>query len=295
MTATERAEWLKLRQSGIGSSDAPNLVGVGYKTAADVYRSKTEPLGPEREPAGFLKRGILLEPLVAAEYAGVMGCELRPAAFARNPLAPWQIASPDYVRIDDSDRRVEMKTTAGFGSDWGESGTDEIPDGYRVQVQHQMGVLGETSIDLAALDAIAWELRVYRLAFDAELFAWLSEVQAEAWERIQARRPIGPEWEGRFAPEAERRLITKGKAVELGDEAAAMLRMRKELGAIRDEADAEHKRLSEQLHLLMGEAEVATCDGWRLKRTLVAGATVSYERQPYTRLDIRAARKGASE
>ena len=55
MTPTERLQWLAERQSGLGSSDAPNLVGLGFRTAQDVYIDKTEPVR-DLPPAGNLRR-----------------------------------------------------------------------------------------------------------------------------------------------------------------------------------------------------------------------------------------------
>lgn len=266
LTRPTRAAWLAERQTGIGSSDAPNLVGVGYRTAADVYRSKVEPVS-DRDPAGRLRRGILLEPLAAAEYAAVMGVELTPAPFARHPDMPWLVASPDYTRADG--RRVEIKTTAGFGDGWGESGTADVPPGYRVQVQHQMGVAGAAGIDLAALDVIEWELRVYRLEFDPEFWAWLVAVAAEFWGRVQSRTPPGPEWEARFAPKAEEWLTVPGTSIDLGAEVGRLLDQRKLLADVRDEAGAECDRLTARVRALMGTADKAVAGPWKVNTVRV--------------------------
>jgi putative phage-type endonuclease len=278
----DRLVWLRERQKGVGSSDAPNLVGVGFGDAASVYRSKVEP-PDDREPrAGVLARGIALEETVARLYAETMGVVVgHPAPIVFHPDRPWQFASLDRVR--DDGRPVELKTTAGFGEAWGAAGTDQIPDGYRVQAQHQMGVIGADSIDLAALDVIAWELRVYRVPFDPDLFAWLTAVEETFWRgHVLPRVPPGPEWDEQLRADALA-LVEKGKRVELGAGAVELIERRKELAAIRDEADAECKRLGRLLEAQMGDAEIATAGGW-----IVPGGEVSYTRDPYTRLDVRA-------
>jgi putative phage-type endonuclease len=284
----DRETWLRERQTGLGSSDAPNLVGVGYRTAADVYRSKVEPVDATLPESGVLRRGIDLETIVEDHYRRVMVRDdyLNTCGIVRHPQRPWQLASPDR-RLVDSGRFVELKTTAGFGEAWGPNGSDQIPDGYRVQVQHQMGVLGVDSIDLAALDVIAWELRVYRIGFDLQLFNWLTFVEAQFWDRVQARAPVGPEWEESWRGASDRMLIRPGSRIDLGPEVAGLIEQRKALGAIRDEADDEYRRLTARLEALMGENERATAGPWNLKRVVVKAGAVSYERREYARLDVR--------
>jgi len=258
----DRLAWLKERQTGIGSSDAPNLVGVGFRAAADVYRSKVEPAADDRAP--LLDLGTALEPFVASRYAEVMGVELAaPAAVRRHPDRPWQLANVDRFRDDDVP--VELKTVAGFGEAWGEPGSDEIPPGYRVQVQHQMGVVGAAWCDVAALCRITGELRVYRVAFDAGLYAWLTAVEERFWRMVEGRTPPGPGWEAEFAPAAERLLTVPGSVVDLGPDAARLLDRRKALADIRDEAGAEYDRLTAQVRAAMGTAERATAGPWTVK------------------------------
>lgn len=275
----DRAEWLEIRRSGVGSSDAPNLVGVGFRTAADVYREKVSPPDPRLPVRGVLRRGIDLEPVAAALYAEVMGVELAAADLERHPVRPWQLASPDRVRPDG--RRVELKTTAGFGGQWGEPGTDEVPDGYRVQVQHQMGVKMADSIDLAALDVIAWELRVYRIDFDPEFFAWLTDVEARfVREHVEPRVPPAPDWERQFHPGYLARVVNPDTSVELGPDVSRLVEQRAALSAVRDEADEEYKRVDARIRALMGGAEVALCPGWRVRQVVIADKVIPEHVEP---------------
>jgi len=280
-----RLDWLKERQSGIGASDAPNLVGVGFGDAASVYRSKVEPVN-DAPPKGYLRRGLDLEPIVAAMYTELMDVPLSMRELTdRHPERTWQFCHVDRMRPDDLP--VQLKTTAGFGDDWGPSGTDQIPDGYRIQCLHEMGVIGAQACDLIALDVIAWEPRVYRLLFDAAAFDWLTRVEQEFWQLVEQRKPLG-DWEERIAPVASQ-LIVGGKYVELGPEVETLIGQRKELGRIRDEADDEYKRMGQQIEASMGDAEIATCNGWKIKRIkIAAGIVPSYQRKAYSRLDIRA-------
>jgi len=282
-----RAKWLADRQEGVGSSDAPCLVGLGWKNATDIYREKTT--SPDaRPPAGFLRRGLELEGIVAGMYVesgAAIGAEIaKPEAAVAHPDRPWQLANLDRVR--DDDRPVELKTTAGFGDEWGPAGSDIVPEGYLVQCQHQMGVVGADWCDLAALDVIAWEFRVYRIPFSPAFFDFLTNVEAAFWAQVVARQPVGPEWSEQFADPARSRMV-KGKAIDLPD-AAELIEQRKAFGAIRDEADAEYRRLGARIEAMLGDAEAATAGPWKVKRVNVKAHRVEAHDKPassYIRCD----------
>jgi putative phage-type endonuclease len=288
VTTTERLQWLKERQSGLGSSDAPNLVGLGYRTAQDVYFDKTEPVN-DKPAQGNLRRGLELEPLVAQMYKETMGVDVAMPECAqdrikRHPERPWQICTPDACRTDDG-TPVQFKTTAGFGDDWGPTGSDQVPDYIRIERQHEMGVLGVEQMDLISLDVIAWEPRVYRLMFERSVFDWLTTVEAEFWLNVLARQPVGLEWEIEHAPPLP--AIRDQGVVDLGDGVAALIGQRRKCQDIAKEAEAEGDRIKAQIEAAMGESERAVAGGWKLKRTLIAGSTYTATRKAYVRLDCR--------
>jgi putative phage-type endonuclease len=278
MNAVERLAWRKERKSGLGASDAPKLVGLGWgkKNAGHVYRDKTTDHIEPDSKTGPLARGTVLEPIVAQMYEELMGAELvlPPNAIARHPERSWQFASPDRFRADDG-RPVQLKTALHFGDEWGSSGTDDLPDGYRVQVQQEMGVLGAPFCDLAALDITEWELRVYRVAFDADFFAWLTEIEERFWrEHVLARVPPTIEWEAQFSTAARARIAKTGTRVELDPSVEALLTKREELRAIEKEAKADFDALGEQIMLLMGSAEIAHVGDLTVKKITVKPHTV---------------------
>lgn len=283
-----RRAWLEERQAGIGSSDAPAIVGLGWSTAADVYASKITPVD-DRQPQGPLRRGLELEGIVAAMYMERTGEPLtKPGRIFCHGSRPWQLASVDFARESD-DRTVETKTTAGFGEGWGEPGTDEIPDAYMVQVQHQMGVMGRDWCDLAALDVIAWDLRVYRVRFDPRFFDTLTQIESLFWAHVEARKPLPSDW--CQAPLVE---VVKGKAVDLGPEVAALVAARRQLGDIEKEAKAEKERLTARIEALLGDADKATAGPWSIRRVNVKPCRVEAYDKPassYIRCDLS---KGAT-
>lgn len=286
MTPDERRAWLAARQHGIGSSDAPNLVGVGYRTAADVYRQKTEEV-PEAamHPKGVLLRGMMLEPIVAQMYAEKMDVALDKCDMIGHPLRPWQMASPDYQRPDR--RRVEMKTCSSWDG-YGDDGSDVVPLGYFVQVQHQMGVSGTDFCDLAALNLFGWDLRVFRVPFDPVIYDWLTGVQERfLTEHVLPRVPPPDDWEAQFVEQANALAVKPGTAVDLGAEVAELLAERSALTA-RIKIDQERAdAIRDDVTVRMADAETATAGPFKLKRGFVKGGHVSYDREPRWQLYVR--------
>lgn len=289
-----RLEWLKARQSGIGASDAPIVVGVGFESADWLYRQKTTP-PPEAEPeTGPLARGTRLEPIVAETYERKMGCTLVPAQkMIRHPDRPWQFVNPDFVRIEPHGRRdVDMKAIAYFDDEWGDEGSDQIPDKYRVQAQHAMGVQGLESMDFGVLAVVPWELRVYRVAFDHEFFEeFLTPAEALFMGCVRQQCPPGPDWSDSFRAAADRRLATPGKRVELGEGAAELLRRWNEFRDIEEDAAEAALDIKAQLEALMGDAEEATAPGFKLKwQTRKAHTRPACEVKESRSLSIRSAK-----
>jgi len=118
----------------------------------------------------------------------------------------------------------------------------DVPAGYTAQSQHEMGVTGTTMLDLAVLDVIRWEVRVYRLEFDPAYYLWLTEVEERFWtEHVQTRNPPPAEWDDRINPPTP--LVVRPGTIDLGPEAAELLAKRKRIIAIRDEATRRFRTL----------------------------------------------------
>lgn len=294
MTREERRAWLIGRKSSIGSSDAPNLVGVGFRTAADVYRSKTEPVTEaDITGRGILKRGIVLEPIIAAEYTDAVGEQLVRAPWICNPSASWQSSSPDWMFATNPRRKVETKSAAGFGFEWGDAGTDDFPEGYRVQCQHQMGVESLPMMDLAALDVISWEFRIYRIIFNPDFWFWLSAVERTAWDMIEARQPIGPGWEEQFKVEAlQRSSAMTSERIDIPKEFANILERREQVKMIRDKAEEMYKSLTDAVYDKMGDARRGECDGWRISQWEVPESTAEVTKRAHRSIRVSPPKPG---
>lgn len=278
-----RLEWLEARRHGVGASDAPCLLGLGFKTPDEVFRSKVEP-ATERPVDGVRRLGQELEPALCARYAEVMGHEMAACGYeiVRNPKIEWQFCTPDFRRPDGM--YVQGKTLAGFGEEWGQSGTDIIPIDYRVQVTQEMGVTGTDVIDLAALCRLSGEFRVYRVKFDDELYDWITRAGLEFWQMVQAGTPPGPDWANQFAPEVA--ALRTDDRPDLGEDIAALVNRYKVFAALRDEAAQEYERLRDAIKAAMGDFERATAGDWGLKLTAMKATSFTTHRKAGTQLRI---------
>lgn len=189
MTSQERLDWLKGRQSGIGGSDVAAILGLSkWKSPLDVYNEKIAET-PVEETNASMEWGTRLEPVIRQKYADDTGLTVTiPNETFRHPDHPFMIANVDGILPDGN--VLEIKT-ARSGADWGEEGTDEIPEYYLTQVQHYMTVLGAKRCDVAVLIG-ASDFRIYHVDFDPEVAAMLIEEEKAFWQRVVDRNPPPP-------------------------------------------------------------------------------------------------------
>ena len=118
LNGVKRPEWLKLRMSGIGGSDAAALMLpeelYKWKRPADVYRSKIEP--PENERKLICEMGNALEPVIAEQFAIDNGKKVyNYRKMLRSIEYPWMLADIDR-KISGEDAGLECKYQTFFGS-----------------------------------------------------------------------------------------------------------------------------------------------------------------------------------
>lgn len=196
MTTAEhdREQWLAERRTGIGSSDAAAACGLSqYRTALDVYCDKLQ-LVPPQEDNRAMRLGRRMEPVLAAEYEDQTGAAVaRPIPMRRHAEHPCLLANLDGLR-EGTDWIVEFKTAnLRQAKRWGEPGSDEIPDEYMAQVQHQMMVNGSDLADVAVLIAGS-DFRIYTVERSDRLVRLMLERELELWDRIQRRDPPSPDY-----------------------------------------------------------------------------------------------------
>jgi putative phage-type endonuclease len=197
---SDRANWLAVRRTGIGSSDVPILLGLSTgeyaKSELDLYMDKRGEV-PDDESGEAALWGTLLEDPVAREWARREN--------SRDPLAPLltvqkvgTIAHREHRHmLCDLDRRVigcpghercalEVKTRSAYkAADW----ADGVPEDTLAQVMHQLAVTGYDAIHVAALIG-GQKLVTYVVEPDADMIADLFAIEDQFWtENVLAGVP----------------------------------------------------------------------------------------------------------
>lgn len=212
-------EQLEARKSGIGGSDVAPIMGLSpWKDANAVYLEKRGEI--DEDDIGdkeFVHFGNVLEQVVADEYTRRHGEKLqRRNELLRHPKYDFLIANIDR-KIVGRPAVFEAKTADKWSrGKWGEDGTDEIPDYYRVQVEHYFNVTGYDEGVLAVLIG-GNEFRHYPIQRNAELSEMLMEGCIKFWERVQKGFPPEIDYMHATAIDTLKKMYpgTNGETIEL--------------------------------------------------------------------------------
>lgn len=278
-------EQVELRQSGIGSSDVAALFGMSYqRQPIDVYLEKigeAEPFAANERTS----RGSDLESMVLGWYhEDVGGLSWQRPSTLRRTDRTWHLLTPDAIRgtrvrgprplLEDPltgalvawpREACEIKTHGWrAGRDYGDEGTDDVPDRVRLQVAWQMSglELGQISV-VALIDTHL--LRAFPCARDLELEGYLLEEAERFWiEHVLERRPPDPDGTESFKRYIEGRFADTGEVVEatpeLLDLADAFVSTKDDL----DVAKVRHELAKQELQLAIGPAALVELDGHKV-------------------------------
>lgn len=183
----DREKWLAERRKGVGGSDIAAVLGIHpYMSAFELYLEKRGELPPkdlsDNQAVHF---GNVLEDTVAQEYTRRTGRKVaRVNRILQHPKYPWVLANIDR-RVVGEKRVLECKTADRFTAhQWGEEGTDTVPDHYFTQVQWYMGVTGAEIADLAVLIG-GNQFTTYTLERDDELIEIMLDRADGFWKAVQ--------------------------------------------------------------------------------------------------------------
>ena len=135
--------WWAWRQGGIGSSDAPTI--LGQKPAKSVERLLFEKQHPPKDSGrNFVRaRGADLERRARERYCAVIGLTMEPAC-VQSIVRPWQRASLDGLSAD-GERIVEIK--CGHAAYQRAAARRRPPPHHFAQLQHILSVTGLPVLD----------------------------------------------------------------------------------------------------------------------------------------------------
>ncbi|QOK90514.1 endonuclease [Ralstonia pseudosolanacearum] len=259
-----REDWLSVRKTGIGGSDAAAAVGLNpYKSQLELWLEKTGrdadlPKPDPNDTAEPIYWGTLLEPIVAAAYTQQTGHRVRKVnAVLQHPTIPFMLANLDREVVGVPDVQIlECKTAGEFGArHW----QDGAPEYVQLQVQHQLTVTGKRAADVAVL-LCGQKLEVHRIERDDDLIARLIALEAQFWRYVETDTP--PPGDGsESADRALRCLYPKdsGGTVDFSED-RQMSAAFADLVAVRAEIDAREQvaaKLKQTLQQAMGDASRA--------------------------------------
>lgn len=188
-------EQLELRKKGITGSNIAAVVGLDpYRGPFDVYldyKGLSDPL----EMSHHLERGIFLEPAIINWFSHRTNRQVENPGTLVHPEHPICIATPDGIsHINGDDRRVlEIKSPGRFKEDdWGEPGTDNIPEYYIPQIMWECAVTGLKDADVVAF--VDGNIDIYKVPFNKDLFEALLESANRFWnDNILKDEPPAPD------------------------------------------------------------------------------------------------------
>lgn len=231
-----RPEWLELRRTGLGGSDAPSILGLtNWASPASVQADKWGLLD-EQKDAEHLKWGRRLEAAILAGLAEELGVGiLSDGRLLRSREHPFMLCTPDGRCSGGTG--VQAKNSM-LAAEW----ADEVPKRVWVQCQHEMAVEGEEQRIAAALllgNRMVWQ----RIARDESFIQdVLIPAEAHLWKLVEAHEPAPPDG----SEHTKRALLAlypedSGETVALSGEFTALdvelQRLKKELKAAEDRID----------------------------------------------------------
>ncbi|MCA7988857.1 YqaJ viral recombinase family nuclease [Burkholderia vietnamiensis] len=188
-----RDDWLAVRRTGIGGSDAAAAVGLNpYMSTLELFLDKTGRAEgmPRPDPGDTTSPtywGTLLEPIIAAAYTAATGNRVRKVnAVLRHRSIPWMLANIDREIVGVRDVQIlECKTAGEYGARlW----RDGPPEYVQLQVQHQLAVTDKIAAHVAVL-LCGQALEVHRIERDDALIGRLIDLEARFWRFVETDTP----------------------------------------------------------------------------------------------------------
>ena len=182
-------EWLRLRKTGIGGSDAGAVCGVNpYSSAIKVFRDKTSDNVEETDNEA-IRIGHDLEKYVADRFSEATGLKVRRSNYMYRSIEhPFMIADIDRFVVGEA-AGLECKTVSAYSADKWANG--KTPLHYIMQCYHYMAVTGKKTWYIAAV--ILGKEFVYRkIDRNDEIISELINIEERFWNNYVLTGTIPP-------------------------------------------------------------------------------------------------------
>lgn len=280
-------QWLELRRTGIGGSDAAAAAGVSdYRSRITLWADKLG-VAPEREQSEAMEWGLRHEDTLFRAF-----CDKHPelkvtrsTSTLQHPTVPFMLANVDGVIEDSLGHKgiLELKTAGHWMAKKWQGG--EVPTDYLWQVVHYMAVLGPEyryAIVPVLIGGNHYEERiVYR---DEAQIEWLIAKEQEFWGYVQ-REEMPPVDDSESTADTFAALWASSSpsVCRLPDDAIQWIAQRET--AIEAQKEAERLRNEAENHL---KALLNEYEGGTVGRYAVKWSNVKQERIDSKRLRLEA-------
>lgn len=267
-------EMLEARKKGIGGSDVAAILGLSkWQTAHGLYLEKRSEIPDEAQESTEIQHwGNVLEDVVAKEFERQNDLKVRKRhQHFTHKEHPFLMANIDRS-VDGIKAVLECKTAGQFmASEWGESGSDQFPDYYRVQLIHYMNVLGYGQGYLGVLIG-GNQYRQYYIEQDRELSEMIIQHCVEFWDRVENGNPPDIDYDHRTTGDMLKKLHsgTNGEVIHLPDQIQPWVDVLFQAKAAVKENEAVVDACKNRIAEAMGDASIGiTPDGDKqFKRSL---------------------------
>lgn len=249
----DRIEWLQLRKSGIGGSDASAILGFNrWKSAFQLYIEKTSDFVEESDNEAAYW-GNVLEDVVAREFAKRTGKKIRKInRMLRHPSHYFMTANLDRDVVGEK-AFLECKTASEYLKDsWN---GEDVPAAYLCQLQHYLAVTGYEKAYIAVLiggNKFVWK----EVARDDEFIELMIQHEKEFWENhVLANVP--PAIDGSTsATELLAKMYPQddGSAIMLDEQSNTLIEAIESIKTEEKQLEKQRKEYENQLKMTLGEA-----------------------------------------
>ena len=257
-------QWIAVRRSGIGGSDAAAIVGLDrYRSPFSVYADKLG-LTDTRSDNEAMRQGRDLEDYVASRFTEATGKKLRRRnAILRHPEHDWMLGNIDRWVVGEK-AGVEIKTTSVLNK--AKFAQGEYPPNYYVQCIHYMAVTGAERWYLAVL-VLNQGFHIFTIERDEAEIAALIAAESNFWhEHILKQIPPSPDGT-ESASEVIKALFPEAREREAmalyGQE--DKLREYLALAAQVDALEKQRDTLKQELQPALGAAEIGHAHGYQVE------------------------------
>lgn len=196
------------RSTHLGASQWPAAVGCDpYQEPIELYEKYMGLVPWDDGPNDAAELGHALEDFVAKIAARRLEQTIGPCLTLRHSRYPWAVATPDRLVADGSSLQVKttgLLTRGSYLEEWGEEGTDEVPQRVLVQVTGEMMILRDftrnnfpeaplcTHTHVAAFVGQRGVL-LYRVEWDEDLARMLFEEVSKFWGHVTSKKALPPD------------------------------------------------------------------------------------------------------